>query len=194
MVNRLNTIMALAVVFLMVLATNRIDQHHFETAQKTVNEVYKDRVMVQGYIYSIAEALHQKELNHLQEQNAAVQKWNTSINEYIASFEATKLTRSEAELLGRFKKEFKELEKMEAKAIDHQNPKMHRDQIVQLKGYLKELSKIQITESRNLTKSAQKSLNVSALMANFEIFFLICIGVALQVLVFYKTKKNAKAS
>jgi len=121
MVNRLNTIMALAVVFLMVLATNRIDQHHFETAQKTVNEVYKDRVMVQGYIYSIAEALHQKELNHLQEQNAAVQKWNTSINEYIASFEATKLTRSEAELLGRFKKEFKELEKMEAKAIDHQN-------------------------------------------------------------------------
>ena len=55
--NRLNTIMALAVVFLMVLATNRIDQHHFETAQKTVNEVYKDRVMVQGYIYSIADCL-----------------------------------------------------------------------------------------------------------------------------------------
>ena len=57
---------------------------------------------------------------------------------------------------------------------------------------LLELSEIQVQESRRLTREAQKSLDVNDLLANLEIFFLIVIGIALQVLIFYKSKKLAK--
>ncbi len=59
---RINTILALAVVFLLVLATNRIDQHHFKTAQANMNEVFEDRVLVQDYIFSISRELHTRQL------------------------------------------------------------------------------------------------------------------------------------
>ncbi len=68
------------------------------------------------------------------------------------------------------------------------------DQLTALQQNLLELSEIQVRESRRLTRESQKSLDVSNLLANLEIFFLIVIGIALQVLIFYKSKKLAKQS
>ncbi len=59
---RVNAILALSIVFLLVLATNRIDQKHFNVAQNSVNEVYNDRIVVQDYIFSISNVLFNKRL------------------------------------------------------------------------------------------------------------------------------------
>lgn len=193
MARRIHTFLALLVVFLMVLATNRIDQHHFEKAQETVNEVFKDRVLVQGYIFSIAQALHEKELMLAQQTYNRSKTTNAAIEDLIADFETTKLTRSEAELLSQFKSDFVALQKLETRSVQPEMVAQQQRQITNLKEYLNKLSEIQITESRNLTTSAQKSLDMSNMIANFEIFFLICIGIALQIIVFYKAKKSVKA-
>jgi len=111
----------------------------------------------------------------------------------IADFETTKLTRSEAELLSQFKSDFVALQKLETRSVQPEMVAQQQRQIANLKEYLNKLSEIQITESRNLTTSAQKSLDMSNMIANFEIFFLICIGIALQIIVFFKAKKSVKA-
>lgn len=190
---RINTIFALLVVFLLVLATNRIDQHHFETAQKSVNEVFEDRVLVQGYIFSISQLLQEKYKN-FQGNTVSVKNTNSDVEELLEQFKETKLTKTEAKLLDGFKTDFKTLSALEQKNNgDAEVKKKAENTLNRLQEYLSDLSEIQITESRSLTKSAQKSLDVSEFMANLEIFFLIVIGVVLQVVVFYRSKKIAKA-
>ena len=53
-----------------------------------------------------------------------------------------------------------------------------------------DLSKIQISASKDLTHSAQKSLEVSELLSNLEIIFLIITGIAIQFILFYRVRKT----
>ncbi|PHQ31065.1 hypothetical protein [Leeuwenhoekiella nanhaiensis] len=197
---RINTILALAVVFLLVLATNRIDQHHFKTAQANMNEVFEDRVLVQDYIFSISRELHTRQMKLygavLQTTNSGSEQ-TENVSQILSKFEATKLTPAEYNLLKQFKSDFSTLEGLDrnpSTQTDVQLRKRKSDQLAALQQNLLELSEIQVRESRRLTRESQKSLDVSNLLANLEIFFLIVIGIALQVLIFYKSKKLAKQS
>lgn len=197
---RINTILALAVVFLLVLATNRIDQHHFKTAQANMNEVFEDRVLVQDYIFSISRELHTRQLKLYgavpQTTNSGSEQ-RESVSQILSKFEATKLTPAEYNLLKKFRKDFNALEASDrnpSTQTDVQLRKQKNEQLADLQQNLLELSEIQVRESRRLTRESQKSLDVSNLLANLEIFFLIVIGIALQVLIFYKSKKLAKQS
>ena len=197
---RINTILALAVVFLLVLATNRIDQYHFKTAQKNMNEVFDDRVLVQDYIFAISRELQNRQLELYgatpEVKNPSSEK-NENVSQILSRFEETKLTPAEDNLLKNFRKDFNALEALDEQskaATDLQLHKRKSDQLDALQQNLLELSEIQVRESRRLTRESQKSLDVSNLLANLEIFFLIVIGIILQVLIFYKSKKLAKQS
>ena len=197
---RINTILALAVVFLLVLATNRIDQYHFKTAQTNMNEVFEDRVLVQDYIFSISRELHTRQLklyDTVPQTTNSGSEQTESVSQILSKFEATKLTPAEYNLLKQFKSDFNTLEGLDrnpSTQTDVQLRKRKSDQLAALQQNLLELSEIQVRESRRLTRESQKSLDVSNLLANLEIFFLIVIGIALQVLIFYKSKKLAKQS
>ncbi len=197
---RINTILALAVVFLLVLATNRIDQHHFKTAQANMNEVFEDRVLVQDYIFSISRELHTRQLKlygAVPESTNSDSEQTESVSQILSKFEATKLTPAEYNLLKKFRKDFNALEALDRNPSTQADIKLRErksDQLTALQQNLLELSEIQVRESRRLTRESQKSLDVSNLLANLEIFFLIVIGIALQVLIFYKSKKLAKQS
>ena len=172
---RINAILALLIVFLLVLATNRIDQRNFDVARECVTEVYKDRVLVQGYIFSISNVITNKKLS-LKDSNSQNfnPKENERIDQLLDNFEATKLTISEGNHLKNSTdlKEKKDttLKEMSASLID--------------------LSKIQISASKDLTHSAQKSLEVSELLSNLEIIFLIITGIAIQFILFYRVRKT----
>tara|TARA_B100001750_G_C15469860_1_gene579185 strand:+ start:448 stop:1101 length:654 start_codon:yes stop_codon:yes gene_type:complete len=193
---RINTILALAVVFLLVLATNRIDQHHFKTVQNNMNEVFEDRVLVQDYIFSISNILRDQQLDLLNGTGAISETFkDEQISEIITKFESTKLTPAEQNLLKKFKQDYNKLVAMQddpIKNADLQFKERTNNRLNALQQNLLELSEIQVQESRRLTREAQKSLDVNDLLANLEIFFLIVIGIALQVLIFYKSKKLAK--
>ena len=73
-----------------------------------------------------------------------------------------------------FKINFKSLGALERQNSEDADVKKKAENTLnRLQEYLSDLSEIQITESRSLTKSAQKSLDVSEFMANLEIFFLM---------------------
>ncbi|MGO4912637.1 hypothetical protein [Leeuwenhoekiella sp. W20_SRS_FM14] len=193
---RVNAILALSIVFLLVLATNRIDRKHFEVAQNSVKEVYNDRVVVQDYIFSISNALFYKRLA-LKDSLVKLQrlKENENIRTLLLNFKETKLTVAEARNLDKLQANFDRLIQLES-----QYSQPVKDTVV-LKGKisqtleamqvnLKELSEIQIRESRDLTFNAQKSLDFSELLSNLEILFLIITGIAIQFILFYRVKKS----
>ncbi|CAN0603136.1 unnamed protein product, partial [Ectocarpus sp. 12 AP-2014] len=59
---RISVGLVLAIAFLLVLGSNRLNKRHFSTIQNTVNSVYKDRVVVQNLIYELSTTFHKKEL------------------------------------------------------------------------------------------------------------------------------------
>lgn len=194
---RINTILALSVVFLLVLATNRIDQHHFETAQKSVNEVFEDRVLVQDYIFSISNMLAAKRLAL---KDSAISKKLLENNEKIAKllsdFQNTKLTEKESNQLRGLQESFEKIQILEPQIIQ-QTANFERlktetfNALDAMQDALVTLSKIQVHESENLMHSAQKSLNTSKLISTLEIGFLIVIGIVIQITLFYRVKKSS---
>ncbi|MFD2825700.1 MCP four helix bundle domain-containing protein [Leeuwenhoekiella polynyae] len=194
---RINTILALSVVFLLVLATNKIDQHHFETAQKSVNEVFEDRVLVQDYIFSISNMLAAKRLAL---KDSAISKKLLENNEKIAKllsdFQNTKLTGKESSQLRGLQESFEKIQILEPQIIQ-QTANFERlkteifNTLDTMQDALVTLSKIQVHESENLMHSAQKSLNTSKLISTLEIGFLIVIGIVIQITLFYRVKKSS---
>ena len=51
---------ALIIVFLLILATNMIDNHHFTVVKKSITSIYEDRLMAKNYIYRISRHLETK--------------------------------------------------------------------------------------------------------------------------------------
>lgn len=80
---------------------------------------------------------------------------------------------------------FEELIRLETQNMDLEllNDKISKT-LETMQANLLDLSEIQITESRDLTQNAQKSLDMSDLLSSLEIGFLIIIGIAIQFILF----------
>ncbi|WP_031425488.1 hypothetical protein [Flavimarina sp. Hel_I_48] len=194
---RINTLLAISIVFLLILWTNRIDQKHFDIAQNSVNEVYNDRMVVQDYIFSISNVLFEKKMGLSDSLSKGIQhEENKVIQDYISDFRSTKLTISEGQHLEQLETDFERLVSLENKHIASDGPrsliknKIH-ETLESMHSHLLNLSEIQLKESKNLIDSAQKSLDTSSLLSHIEIAFLIITGIAVQFIIFYRVKKTS---
>lgn len=195
MSNRINFALALAIVFLLVLATNRIDKQHFEAIQGTLTTLHKDRVMAQEYVYQMKGIIYEKKIALLDSSSMASQTdLNNKFEILIDIFETTKLTRNEAKIFNNLKEHFEKVKLSEKNIIANigKTKKNERDYLKTIKADLDNLSMIQLSESKNLIDIAQKSLDSNNLISKFEIGFLILIGIVLQFIIFYRVKKNKK--
>ncbi|WP_088323089.1 hypothetical protein [Polaribacter tangerinus] len=187
--NRINIGLALTIVFLLVLATNRIDKRHFETVQETLTTMHKDRVLAQDYVYKMSDIVHKKRL-FLIDSNSVFNKTisNKQFETLIDVFATTKLTVNESKTFISLQENFQKL-----KAINQKKGTSFEEENMFLQALetdLNNLSIIQVSESQNLMSVAQKSLDNNNLISNIEIGFLILIGAIIQFTIFYKFKKD----
>ena len=191
---------ALAIVFLLIIATNQIDSNHFSIVKKTLTTVYEDRILVKNYIYNISRLLDKKQKALRSESYSQLDSLNTASNDSIRSlinkFSKTYLTEQEAvhfqslenSLNSLFNHEKQlNLEKIDDKlptidVIDNYYERIYID--------LDALSKIQIEESRRQIMQSNKSIDTSDLISRIEIGVLIFIGIMLQLLIFLKPLKT----
>jgi hypothetical protein len=194
--NRINFGLALTIVFLLVFATNRVDKKHFETIQSTLTSLHNDRVLAQEYVYKMSGIIHQKRLilvDSASKGNKAAlnQKFETLID----VFSDTELTKNESKTFSNLKRDFEKLKNSEI-SVSVNNTETNQEEIKllnTLESDLDNLSFIQLSESKNLINLAQKSLDSNSLISNFEIGFLILIGIILQFTIFYRVKKSKKS-
>ena len=189
--NRLNVGFALLVVFLLVFATNRIDQRHFDTVQDTLTTVYKDRVVAQDYVYKMNNIIHKKRLQ-LQDSNSTENQNN--LNKEFATlidvFSTTKLTPKESKTFKDLQQNFETLKRNEGKADNQNSNKKLIENINAIETDLDNLALIQLSESKYKVGIAQKSLDTNNFMSTLEIVFLVLIGVIVQFVVFHRVKKS----
>ncbi|MFS4446552.1 hypothetical protein [Maribacter sp. 2307UL18-2] len=188
---RLQAGLILAMAFLLVLGSNRLDKRHFETVQNTVNSVYQDRVVVQDFIYQLNKIFHAKELELARTgQFTLDDSRNEKIRQLLNDFATTELTPKESDLLNDLDRAFETLVKVEGPNGDVSKDKTIRvgQQLDEIQKKLDGLAKIQLNESGQLTQLSNKSLGMNTLMSNLEIAFLILIGLLMLALIFYPSK------
>jgi len=186
----------LAIAFLLVLGSNRLDQRHFSNIQTTVNSVFKDRVVVQDFIYQLNNIFHKKELRLLLNDDfKAITSENQKVEQLLIDFSTTKLTLKESNLLKDLNIGFSKLSVLENKiavsptGIISDNGTIAIKTLMQIQRELDGLAEIQLNESAQLTQLSKKSLGMNMLISQLEVAFLIIIGIAMLVLIFYPIKK-----
>ena len=198
MTQRFNAGLALAVVIVLVFATNRIDQRHFETTQNTVDAVFHDRVVAQNYIYQInnimADIRIQIQTDSFRSTQSAPKE---QLNVLLDNFAQTKLTLEEARLNYLLQEQIEELNRelekrsIESYEITDESSSITLAHIKNIQENLDDLAEIQLNESGRLTSVAQKSLKMTSIISNLEIAVLIIAGIALQFVIFYRHRKKS---
>ena len=192
---RIQVGLILAMAFLLVLGSNRLDQKHFSAIQNTVNSVHEDRVVVQDFIYQLSKIVHRKELRFLQngvfELDASEHQ---KINQLLVDFGMTKLTPEESNLLDQMTRQFAQLEGLENKIANPTTVSeadfgiLAHEVLHKIAQNLDGLAKIQLSESAQLTQRSQKSLGMNIMLSKLEVAFMILIGIAMLFLIFMPVK------
>ncbi len=190
-------------VFLLVLGTNRIDRHYFKNAENALVTMYEDRVVAQDYIYQMS-LLNQLKKEYYQQRasNTKIIAATTRIDSLIKLLEDTRLTIRETTHLRDLKSTFSKIQEAELNYFKKKNINVLNavstaplarvlplEYLTELQQDLNRLAAIQVSESKNITYTARKSLSMNSIISSVEIGILITIAILLVVIIFKKKKK-----
>jgi hypothetical protein len=197
---RIHLVIGLLAVFLLVLGTNRIDVHHFDTAQNALTSVYNDRVLAQDYVYKMNNQVHEQQLAFT--SGTPTDEVSNSCKELrtlMDLFSTTELTRNETKVFKRMEKSFDKISKHEKSYFKNTRPSNYDAKhdftpiltdLNEFQTELNNLALIQVSESKNILEMGQKSLDTNRLLSNLEIWFLLVIGIVVQFLIFPRSAKT----
>lgn len=194
---KFKAIIALVIVFLMILATNMMDNKHFAFVQESFESIYKDRLVVNDYIFRIARLVEAKreKANSLTlgEKYLLESQSSDSIDQLIINYTSTKLSRKEEMQFSTLKEKLNTLSFLEAELAKATDSEERNQLLIRLNDNtssiidnLETLSSIQLDEARGLFHSANRLIDISYLNSRLEIAFLIIIGSAILTLIMIK--------
>lgn len=184
-------------VFILILATNLIDQRNFEEMQDSIKTIYEDRLVAQDIIYDINIHIQNKDMaNALHNYDVYISNTkpvNEEIYALIDKYEATELTHKESELLEELKRDFHLLTKYEASLSDSSKgtQDLIEGNLSNIKTKLQALEQIQLEEGRRAFGKSEKAFYTSELFTNMEICGLIILAIIFQVIILTGPKKKS---
>lgn len=194
--NRIKWVLGILVVFGIVIATNLIDRNNFKQMKSSVETIYEDRLVAKDLIFQISNAVHDKEMalatmdsSFFLNKSSQV---NTELEELVAHYEETRLTRDERKSFDRLKKDILGIGAQEKafKESSFKNQAGLKTELASAKENLFELAKIQLEEgSRELSKG-KRALETVELFTQIEIYLLIFLGIIIQIIVIYRPKEK----
>lgn len=188
----------LAIVCVIVLITNLSGRHHMDELSNSFSSVFKDRLLVESYIYMISDHLYQKKIaidncSGLVDSDfrAKIGVHNDAISRLLLFYEKTLLTKEEEVCLHDFKAniaalqelEFQYLQSLDDEAQYTSTGALFDKHFALASANLRQLSYIQIAEGKALNDSSQRIVQSSSLLTSLEMVILICIAIILQVIV-----------
>lgn len=180
-------------VFLIILATNLIDQQGFQKISSTTSEVYYNRIIASELIYKMRESICEKEKNYLQMDSMTFQENNQLINEKLNEslllFHETELTNKESELLIAFEANIDALYSLETE-MDLSKQDLLQQKINLLTSQLGMLLQIQSAESKKQVLEAKTAVDTIKFFTRIEIIALIIISIIIIGIVLYEPKNK----
>ena len=188
---KITAALILLVVMLVVLLTNLSERKNAAAINRAVVSMYKDRLLVEGYIFDYARALHEVE-EIIESPSPDADKYNlataqlTEIRNLSALYEKTTLTPDEKMHFAAFKEQVALLEnKLEAGRIAEADAASHK-----ANKELFALSEIQIREGKAAMDKVTSATSFSGVVSEIELVVLIVLAIIIQILVL--TSKGLK--
>jgi hypothetical protein len=184
-----------------------LERKNFNELGNSFVSFYDDRLVVEGYIFSISEELFRIKLlvNHCAFESdysnavGEITKRENDILKIVEEFESTDLTIAEAGYLTDFKKIIQEnlriadyaLLYSDTQGINVEKVKDYNSSIERALVDLEKLSQIQLEEGQKIAKKAEKTVNKSKIWAQFEVAALVILIVIIYLLIY--TSRSIKS-
>lgn len=194
--SKVKWILGVLIVFVLIIATNLIDRGNFSRMKDSVVSIYEDRLIAKGLIYDMSKALQKKELAFVTTNSdfytAENVKVNKEIEVLIGRFSETGLTKTERKVLEDLVENFEKLKVSEKACVesDFTITEQTKKLLSIVEVDLDDLSKIQMSEGRRQMAISQKAIDVVELFTQIEIYLLIFLAIAIQLVIIYKPTKS----
>lgn len=188
--------LGLGAIFILFFLTTIQDKSRFETLRDSFSSVYKDRLMVESYIYEISNRLHEKKLlfgsaqaDEIEEVSSEKAHLDGQISALVTSYDQTKLTAEEARVFELLKNDLNRLSEAETRILTRSElnqqsaPGALEDLHAHLEMGLNKLSNVQINEGMNLVNNTERIIAGSYVSSQLEIGLLIIVGLFLQAII-----------
>ncbi len=189
-------------LLVMLYGKNLLERQSFRSVSSTLSDVYKDRLLVESYIFQISEKLFtiQKLVDHCtinfdySKAVLEISKEEQEILKIVAAFEATQLTEKEATLLTDFKRIIEkdlsiknyQLLYNDSSGVNEAQVKVYDQKISRAQQDLDKLSAIQLEEGGKLVSKAKTLINRSQIWAQFELALLLIFILVIYIYIFKK--------
>lgn len=187
-----------AFVFALILVKNALDKKQVTDLGKTFSAVYEDRLLAESYIYRISDQLYREKLQFDKAykkgdagffENAPFAEAITSL---VADFDKTRLTEEESRVFKSLKFSISHLhilqelvnDDMKQGVQNQSNKQQLDDHFDHTLSCLNALSEIQVREGKGLNESSMKIVAGNAILTQFELAFLVIVGILIQTLIF----------
>lgn len=197
---------AVAILLGLIYAKNLIERQSFKEMGRAFTEVYEDRLVVNGYIFTISESLFeiQELVDHCDIDNdysqalQQIQIKEERILSIISEFEKANLTDEENLVLADFKSIIEtdlrigsyDLLYSDSLGVNVEQVKLYDARISKAHDDLDQLTKIQVAEGEKVTRQTKRLLNRSQIWAQFEVALLLVLILVLYLLVMRDSKYN----
>lgn len=191
--SKLKWVASIVLVFLIVLATNLIDQENFKRLSYSVTTIYEDRIVASDLLFEMSMLIQDKELALVKQDSTFFQQKNEAVNTamagLIARYKQTKLTEQEQLLFDKLQAELQRLTGQEQSYATAEDNTQLQERIDTITRHLHDLSKIQLEEGRRQVFISNKAMNTIDLFTQGEIIFLIVMAILVQIIILYKPRR-----
>lgn len=185
--NKLAAAILLGVVLGLVMLNNLDERNNSARLQKAFTSLYEDRLVVEGYILTMSEELHDiitisetTAFGAETDKQARLSDIISDIHQVNTAYAKTQLTENEEMEFNSYKKTIHQLE-TEINAFRFEDGKSLAEGAL---ASLRTLSKIQLQEAQRVKKNSDSIFNYEISSSQFEMAILIIIAVIIQALVF----------
>ncbi|MDG1333194.1 MAG: hypothetical protein P8P74_12745 [Crocinitomicaceae bacterium] len=187
---------AIVCVFLVILATNLLDQNNFVRVEESVDSIYNERLVAKEALLNLSIKFHEKEIAHaLQDSNYFTTKCiavNENIGESLEQFPRSGATKDEKYLLD-------ELINNHSKLIALENSSQFEDSLYNnqcalifsdIKSNINDLATEQMNEGKYQKRLATEAVESVNMFSKIEMYALVFLALLLLVIVLYSPRSN----
>lgn len=194
--NKIKWVASILLVFFIVLVTNLIDKANFNRLRYSVTTIYEDRIIASDLLFELSMLMREKEVAYTAADTAFIRSNSEtarhSIESLVDRYGQTKLTGKEQTLFSKLKEELFQLKRLEEVYMNSgfKDSQPLIKSIHEIALYLRDLSKVQLYESRQQMKISNKAMESIDLFTQVEIISLVVMAILIQVIILYKSKQN----
>lgn len=179
----------LSATFILIFLKNLADRSDSKNLALSFSAIYKDRLVVEGYLFEMANLLHDKKAairNSTSTEEAMpiaiLRKADVGINKLINDYGRTNFTDEEVNVFSQFKKEFSKIIEFERRAESPADINQLLQHYENANRHLQTLSGIQLAEAGKLNRQSQQIFSGSSILTELEFVSLIIGCIAIQLL------------